>query len=195
MTINWERVGDIRSLQYTCSYCGANIASNRGYEGKITGSLPNRSDSAYIIICHHCHQPTYIDQNGRNHPGASSGNPVNGISDQGVLALYEEARRASAASAHTASVLCCRKLLMNIAVSKGANTGSSFAQYVEYLSSKGFVPLGSEVWLNHIRTKGNEATHEIAVISKPDADELLTFTEMLLKLIYEFPDRMKSKTP
>ena len=38
--------------------------------------------------------------------------------------------------------------------------------------------------------KGNEATHEITVMNQQDAEELVAFTEMLLKFIYEFPSRV-----
>jgi hypothetical protein len=40
---------------------------------------------------------------------------------------------------------------------------------------------------------GNEATHEIAQISKEDAIDLLSFIEMLLKTIFEFPEKIKRK--
>jgi hypothetical protein len=33
-------------------------------------------------------------------------------------------------------------------------------------------------------------THEIALMMKTDAEELIAFTEMLLKFIYEFPSRV-----
>lgn len=41
--------------------------------------------------------------------------------------------------------------------------------------------------MDHIRKKGNEATHEIALMTDNDARELLGFVEMLLRFIYEFP--------
>jgi hypothetical protein len=65
---------------------------------------------------------------------------------------------------------------------------------VNYLSDNGFVPPDGKDWVDHIRTKGNEATHEIKIMSKEDAEELLSFAEMLLKFIFEFPAKMKRKT-
>jgi hypothetical protein len=44
--------------------------------------------------------------------------------------------------------------------------------------------------VDHIRKKGNEANHEIALMTRVDAEELLSFSEMLLKFIYEFPSRI-----
>jgi hypothetical protein len=49
--------------------------------------------------------------------------------------------------------------------------------------------------VDHIRTKGNEATHEIVLMTKADAEELIAFTEMLLKFVYEFPAKVPSKKP
>ena len=108
-----------------------------------------------------------------------------------VETLYNEARNCTSCNSYTASVLCCRKLLMNIAVSKGADEGLNFIKYIEYLSDKNFIPPNGKDWVDHIRTKGNEATHEISIMKKEDAEELITFIEMLLKFIYEFPATIK----
>ena len=79
---------------------------------------------------------------------------------------------------------------MNIAVSQGATPGLKFIEYVEYLSQNGYVPPKGKGWVDHIRKKGNEATHEIALMTKEDANDLISFSEMLLKFIYEFPAKI-----
>ncbi len=83
---------------------------------------------------------------------------------------------------------------MNIAVAKGAPEGLSFIKYVEYLSENNYVPPDGKEWVDHIRTKGNEAAHEISSITENDAKDLITFIEMLLKIIFEFPASIKRKT-
>ena len=40
----------------------------------------------------------------------------------------------------------------------------------------------------------DEANHEIVLMSKGDAEDLLSFIEMLLKVIYEFPAAIKKKS-
>ena len=45
--------------------------------------------------------------------------------------------------------------------------------------------------MDAIRKDGNEATHEIALADADEAAQLLDFTEMLLKFVYEFPARMR----
>ena len=44
--------------------------------------------------------------------------------------------------------------------------------------------------MDHIRKKGNEANHEIKLMTAEDATELISFSEMLMKFIYEFPSRV-----
>ena len=74
---------------------------------------------------------------------------------------------------------------MNVAVSLGAKEGDAFVSYVSFLADKGYVPPNGKHWVDHIRTKSNEANHEIALMSKEEAERLLTFVEMMLKFIYE----------
>lgn len=109
-----------------------------------------------------------------------------------VAKLYAESRRAVSASCYTASVLASRKLLMNISVAQGAEEGLRFIEYIDYLAENNYLPPNSNDWVNHIRNKGNEATHEIPQMSSTDAKELIAFSEMLLKFIYEFPAKMRT---
>ena len=81
-------------------------------------------------------------------------------------------------------------MLMNISVEQGAKQGLKFIEYVEYLANNGFIPPNGRAWVDHIRRKGNEATHEIALMTRADAEELMAFIEMLLKFVYEFPSRV-----
>ena len=81
---------------------------------------------------------------------------------------------------------------MNIAVEKGAKENLSFVEYVNYLYDKGIIAKGSKDWVDHIREKGNEANHEIKIMSKEDAERLIQFIEIMLKQIYEFPARLNT---
>jgi hypothetical protein len=44
-----------------------------------------------------------------------------------------------------------------------------------------------EVPSRYIEDRRTRANHEITIMKKEDAEELLSFCEMLLKVIYEFP--------
>ena len=177
----WQNEGQLASCSFTCGHCGFVVASDRGYSNK-------QDPGARVFICPHCDKPTYL-AHGVQIPGLAPGNEVTSLPTD-IETLYREARNAVAAGASTAAVLVCRKLLAHIAVAQGAPAGESFFKYVEHLASTGYIPPHGRSWVDHIRSKGNEANHEIVVMSSADAADLITFVEMLLKFIYEFPSRV-----
>jgi hypothetical protein len=188
--LDWKSISSLPSKSYTCGYCGSPLASEKGYLGERSSG----GGRAFIYVCHFCHRPTFFDLEREQSPGAPYGGTVQHIPDVSTAALYDEARNAMAVSSYTGAVLCCRKLLMHIAVAKGAKPGQSFISYVEHLADNNFVPPDAKDWVDHIRAKGNEANHEIAIMSREDAEDLLSFSEMLLKLIFEFPATIKTRT-
>jgi hypothetical protein len=76
---------------------------------------------------------------------------------------------------------------MHIAVQEGAEADKNFFYYVKYLAENGFVPPKGTAWVDYIRTRGNEANHEIKIMEAVDSQTLIAFVEMLLRFIYEFP--------
>jgi hypothetical protein len=183
----WQQTTEIMPREYKCSYCNKEVGSNRGYRSTAGGNEG-------IWLCPRDH-PTFFDSKGNQYPSPVFGQSVDDIPVKEVNGLYEEARRCMSVQAYTSAVLACRKLLMNIAVDKGAPTGKSFMDYVEYLAVKNYVPPDGKEWVDHIREKGNEANHEILLMSREDAEALIEFTEMLLKFVYEFPAKVKSRRP
>jgi hypothetical protein len=180
--MGWFSLNQIGPKQYRCGHCGLNVGDDKGY-------FTDKNNAHRIYICPNCAKPTFFDEKSWQHPGITPGNEVQHLPPE-LEKLYREARDCCSVSAFTASVLSSRKMLMNIAVQQGAKEGLKFIEYVEYLAGNGYIPPNGKAWVDHIRKKGNEATHEIALMSQPDAEELLAFTEMLLKFIYEFPNRV-----
>jgi hypothetical protein len=183
---SWNHIQTITPKKYTCFFCDSLVASDKGYYS---------GGGQIIYICPNCTNPTYFlrDQLRQNqYPSPAFGNRVDSVPKE-VADLYAEVRACTTANAFTAAVLACRKILMHIAVEKGDSAGKTFLEYIEYLSSKGFVPPNGEEWVDHIRQKGNEANHEIVLMSSEDAKDLITFIEMLLKFIYEFPNKIKKQ--
>ncbi|GAG23001.1 unnamed protein product, partial [marine sediment metagenome] len=109
---------------------------------------------------------------------------------QEVKTLYREARDCMKVDACTAAVMCCRKLLMNIAVAEGAQEGKSFKEYIKYLETQGFLSGKTTHWVKYIKDKGNEANHQIKVMERKDAELLITFVEAFLRHNYEFPAQL-----
>jgi len=150
-----------------------------------------------IYICSYCDSPTYFtkDKDGSimQFPSPAYGNKVESLKEE-IRHLYNESRNCMAVNAYTAAVMACRKILMHVAVDKGDKPNKSFREYVDYLSSK-YISPENKPWVDFIRDKGNDANHEIPLTSKEDAEQLIDFTEMLLKLIYEYPSKIPGKAP
>jgi Domain of unknown function (DUF4145) len=179
--MGWQSLNNIGSKQFRCGHCGFNVANDKGYF--------DSDGQRKVYICPNCQNATFFDDALRQYPGVAPGNELEHLPPE-LEQLYREARMCCSVSAFTASVLASRKMLMNIAVQQGAKPGLKFIEYVEYLAANGFIPPNGKGWVDHIRKKGNEATHEIALMGQPDAEELIAFTEMLLKFVYEFPSRV-----
>jgi hypothetical protein len=77
---------------------------------------------------------------------------------------------------------------MNIAVKRGAPENQSFQSYIEYLDKNRYVPPNGKKWVDAIRKKGNDANHEIALMTPKDAHNIVRFSEMLLRFVYEMPN-------
>ncbi len=182
---HWQKIETVMAIRFLCGYCSTTVSSEKGWLVR----LSNGQVSANLRVCPECNKPTYLDE--VQVPAPRFGNPVKSLPDE-VEKLYDECRSCTAASAFTPAVLAARKLLMHIAVDKGAKPGETFQSYVEYLANSGYVPPDGKVWVDHIRNKGNEANHEIRLMSQADAEDLIVFSEMLLKLVYEFPNRVPS---
>lgn len=190
MSWNWNNAGGIGNKSYTCGFCGNKVAPHLGY----IADYPNRPGvRMFIYICPNCNKPTFFDEMNKQTPSVKIGNEVQGITDSGVAALYNQARDCTSLGAYTAATLLCRKILMNLAVQHGEVPGKSFVEYIEYLDTKGYVPPNGKSWVDRIRTKGNEATHEIRLVEQSEASQILKFTEMLLKFAYEFPSMLQEK--
>lgn len=180
---SWANVVQISVATFVCGYCSEKVSSDRGY---YAAPPSGGAHSGHIFICPNCSAPTFISVFDEQYPFPPLGGDVKSVPPD-LKALYDEARGCTAQRSFTGAVLLCRKMLMNIAVHQGADEGLSFIKYVDYLEANHFTPPNGRTWVDHIRKKGNEATHEIAVMSADDAQDLLVFVQMLLKFIYEFP--------
>ncbi len=175
--MSWN-AGEIDIQRYVCGYCGKGVASVSG----IYCSDP--PFDMYACVCPNCEKVTFIDSDGVATPGALFGRDVEKLPDK-LKSLYQEARKCYSVNAFTSSVLASRKILMHIAVDKGADEGKNFRFYVDYLDEEGYIPREGKTWVDEIRSKGNMANHEIVLISKEEAEEILKFTEFLLIMNYE----------
>ncbi len=190
MRLHWQKVNNLPAVKYTCGYCGLLQSPDKGYTGTSQDRLGSHED-VYIYICSNCDKPTFFyTPKGDQTPAPIYGENVGGIDDENTNKLFQEARNC-VELAPTSAIMACRKILMHVAVVKGAKQNLAFGDYVKYLSDNNFVPPDSKDWVDYIRQKGNEANHQIVLMSKDDAKNLLDFTTMLLKVIFEYPSKAR----
>ncbi len=190
LDIRWAKPENIESRQYVCGYCGSTVGPNQGY---LSLNQLGQRTKLQIHICTMCQGPTFFDQSGKQYPSPVFGSPVISVPTP-IRELYEEARACMSGNAPTAAAMCCRKILMSIAVEKGAQKNGTFASYVDFLVTKGYINPDYKEWIDHIRNVGNDATHKIDIISPDEAKKVMRFTEMLLRQIYEYAEEMKAES-
>lgn len=191
--IRWEHTVTLPPYSYTCPYCMNIVSSNEGYrfdclEQIYMGALPV-SKTGGIYICPHCKHPTLINGDVQ-FPGISDVKPIKHLPAV-VYPLYEEARTCMSNGCFTATVMLCRKIIMNTAVENGAKCNLRFIEYVNYLDEEHLFHRKCKPLLDKIKTKGNEANHEIEQVSQADASLIMQLTYQMLLYIYEIPGELE----
>lgn len=168
--------GSTRDAWYTycCGHC----------DTRVSGAVVARHEGTQWLLCPSCSEGSVVDQRGNLHPSVAFGPHIDGLPNSTAKA-YQEARRCLSVGAYTASDLVCRKILMHVAVDKGAREGEPFASYLEYLETQGYVTPPMRSWVGMIRTHGNEAAHLLEEPDRARAESTLMFTAELLRIIYE----------
>lgn len=191
--------------RYTCAWCCHLVASKVGVfaRGGYRGDRgPGQPFIAHlwgtIAVCPDCSRPTYFEKNSSGTllqiPDAPLGLTVQHLPPE-IAALYEEARHCTAVRAFSAAVLLCRKILLHVAVAQGSASNINFLQAVDYLAAEGIIPRNGRGWVDRIRKLGNEANHEIVLMTREQAEEALTFTGWLLMLTYHLPGSLPPAVP
>jgi hypothetical protein len=178
--------------QFTCAWCGHLVASRFGVDFGLfeDGSGQDRVGCG-VRACTNCGYPSFIDGEGEVTPAVPYGEGVANAPEQ-LSVLYQEARDCISVGANHAAVMVCRKLLMHVAVERGAKENESYRVYVDYLVEQHLVPPETDAWVDEIRQIGNDANHEIFEIDAGQARSAVDFAAMLLKLLYDFPARGNS---
>lgn len=192
MRTSWLNLTNVKSRNWICGFCGNEVAGSVGYHcDNDYPSLPEDS----ILICPHCDNPTLFlvgdFMRVLQIPAPLAGHDVDELPDD-IESVYDEARICIQYSAFTSAVLMLRKLIMHIAVEKGAPENCSFVSYIDYLQDNNWLPPNGKEWADQIRKQGNQSTHEIVLADREVAVTLLEFCEMILKFSYEFPNKLNS---
>ena len=161
-------------FRYTCGHCST----------QVSGAVIAFYDQIKWLECTTCGNGSVLARNGIIHSSIPFGPDIQGLPKE-VNDAYSESRRCMSVNAFTAAELICRKILMHIAVDKGATEGDTFVAYLSHLEREGYVTPPMRGWVTLIKDHGNNATHKLASPDKQRAESTVMFTAELLRLVYE----------
>ena len=172
-------------IEYICGHCGANICVSKG---------PTHTPGGYYLPkCYKCNLPTILTIDNKRYPPSGFPTTVKGL-PEGIGKVYKEIKDCLVIGAWTATNMLARKLLMNVAVDKGAEENKAFTYYVSWMDKSEWNTTGLKLGLARIKNKGNEANHEIKEVTIEDVKEIFELLTMFLRLVYEFPDKFSNNT-
>lgn len=174
---------------FACAHCGT-----KGSGAVLAWHKIDDKTTVRWLMCTSCDDGSVLAKDGNVYPGIAFGPKIDGLPNE-VGEAYKEARSCMSVNAFTACELICRKILMHIAVEKGAKEGETFAAYLSHLESKGYVTPPMKGWVDLIRKHGNESTHQINSPDRTRAESTLMFTAELLRLTYEMEYLANKYTP
>ena len=135
------------------------------------------------LACPSCKHGSVLT-GGKIYPRSIFGEDVKGLPET-IKSAYLEARKSVSVECYTACEIVCRKILMNVAVDKGAPEGKTFAEYIDYMVGAGYITVTMKPWVDKIKENGNNAAHEIRSPNPNRTKSTLKFTMFLLKNMYE----------
>ena len=175
---------------YTCGHCGHKTS------GAVLASYSHYSaPSVRLLLCVECERGSVWHlSNQLVIPGTRPGPSLLGLPTE-VAAAYDEAQKSMSVGAFVATELVCRKILMHVAVDKGAKEGQNFVEYLTYLEKQGYVTPPMKAWVDLIRSHGNKAAHKLEPPDPIRAESTLLLTAELLRLIYEMDHYSQKYSP
>ena len=175
-------------MKYICGGCGNTT------QGRVVSSMVRTCDNSEILWCVcACEKevPTILlaDNAGkiREQQPIAMTFKANDNWPGELSLLYDEAAKAYGAGAHTACAMVCRKVLMATACKEGDKDGKSFAHYVEYITDQVLTFPKAKDAINRIKNIGNEANHDVAIVSPADAHRAMSIVTYMLDAIYSLP--------
>src|SRR5436309_3431144 len=111
-------------LTFTCAHCSATVS----------GAVISFFRTIKWLQCPVCGNGSVRSLDGNFYPAPAFGAELEGLPAV-IQNAYSEARRCMSVSAYTDAELVSRKILMHVAVNKGADPGKRFVDYIEDLAT------------------------------------------------------------
>lgn len=181
---------------YGCPYCDQRVAGIIHEIVKVENPrtvLLDKLNVYCIVECPVCHRPSIYEYHAQTVvPFAKALRTVKHVPEK-VSAIYQEIRSGIGAKCYTSSVILSRTAIMHIAIEKGASDNLTFQQYVDFMTSEGYIPPNAKGWVDKIRTMSNSAVHHLEIWQKEDAILIGRFLMYLLIFVYELPSSIEAE--
>lgn len=184
----WEKVKARERKEVTlyCPYCATRV---RAESDTRIFDADSGSIKYHIHKCPECFMPIIIGLDGNIIPQSQ----VLLFEDvrylpSSVEKLYAECRKSFGNQCYYSVIMVARTLLMHVAADKGDEAGKSFAHYVDYFETTGYIGSQNKEWVDKIRLIGNKYTHELDEATEEDAKKVMIFIKQLLGNVYEMPE-------
>lgn len=174
---------------FVCGHCETTVSG-------IVSASYTQDDKVRVkwLLCPHCGSGSVTNNPfDQIWPGTPFGPVIKGL-PKDVQAAYDEACNCMAVNAFTSCELICRKILMHVAVDKGALEGDTFVNYINSIEALGYITPPMKGWVDIIRKNGNDSTHRLNSPDKEHAEGTIMFTAELLRLVYEMEAMSKKYT-
>jgi hypothetical protein len=177
----------LRPADWRCGFCSQAVGEAEGWQA----TMSSGDYVASVMICPRCRRPTYFEGNKPPFPEPLPGEAIPHVPEP-VHGMYEEARACVMSGAYRSAALACRTTLMYVATELNNKTQieGGFKANVEWLFKNGWIPPNGKAWVDYIKDRGNDATHEILVADPELARQLVDFLAMLLRYAYDMPNRL-----
>lgn len=183
----WESIKKKETINktITCPYCNVRVQapSNTRIVDVDSGAIKYT-----IHKCPECFMPVIIGLDGKIIP-QSQLLPFEDVRflPSSIEKLYNECRKCYLNECYHSVIMVSRSLLMHVAVDKGDTSGKSFAAYIDYLETNGYIGSQNKAWVDRIRTIGNKYVHQLDEATEEDANKVILFLKQLLGNLYEMP--------
>lgn len=195
----WTSLGgyNTTTMLTTCSRCNARVDGNEKgwYDHLEVEDGHARYTVRYRLLqCPQCDLPILVEdpidfddvEPGILYPAREK---VSAAIPRPIASALNEAMNCFRASAHTASVIMCRKALEGMCRERGISV-APLARSLDEMKKKGIIDAQLEEWASLLRVSGNDAAHDMEVTFEArDARDILDFTVALGEYLFTFKQK------
>ncbi|HLO98472.1 MAG TPA: DUF4145 domain-containing protein [Fimbriimonas sp.] len=189
----WPKQEKIQTLSYTCGFCGHLVGAENGWHG-----LDGHGTFIYAAICPHCSRITQKNNKGWIFPLPMVGEVISSVPSP-AKELYQEIRGCMQVGAFTGAVALCRTMIAHISHDKlGTKRDDTFQNHLKALYDSELLAKGQRDWIDSIKDSAGKGIHDLEIIKRDEAESIFEFTQMMLKIMYDYPARKpapRSKAP